>query len=88
MPVSRSRKLLRTAPKGPEGQRLATFLERLTVALREGYTECLRHPNCPECGKIMALRSPKSGGKKFNPFYGCTAYPECKKTITPRKTVD
>ena len=31
---------------------------------------------CPDCGKPMALRTSKNGK-----FYGCTGYPECKKTM-------
>ena len=34
----------------------------------------LKHP-CPECGKLMLLRS-----SKFGLFYGCSAYPQCKAT--------
>jgi len=29
-------------------------------------------PDCPECGKPMALRK-----SKFGTFWGCMAYPEC-----------
>jgi hypothetical protein len=81
VPVARSRKLLRTAPKGTESERLTAFLGRLKDALREGYVECLRHPTCPDCGKVMALREPRPGGKKFRPFYGCIGYPDCKRTV-------
>lgn len=30
---------------------------------------------CPECGSPMKLRS-----SRYGPFYGCTAYPDCKAT--------
>jgi DNA topoisomerase-1 len=33
-------------------------------------------PSCPECGKPMRKMKGKSG-----PFWGCTGYPECRKTL-------
>lgn len=39
-------------------------------------------PKCPKCDAPMSLRKPKQGGKDFDPFYGCTRYPECKGTIS------
>lgn len=35
-------------------------------------------PNCPVCGKVMNLRTQKSTG---HPFWGCSGYPDCKKTM-------
>ena len=32
-------------------------------------------PNCPYCGKQMAMKKPRKGG---DAFYGCPAYPKCK----------
>ena len=34
-------------------------------------------PVCPECGKPMRLRKPRSGGL---PFWGCSGFPECRGT--------
>jgi len=33
-------------------------------------------PRCPECGKPMRRRK-----GKFGEFWGCTGYPECRKTV-------
>jgi len=35
-------------------------------------------PSCPLCGKPMRQRTAKSGRNAGLPFWGCTAYPECK----------
>jgi len=37
-------------------------------------------PDCPKCGKPMALRTASSGKNEGKQFWGCTAYPECKGT--------
>lgn len=37
-----------------------------------------RIPACPECGKATVLRTAKSGKAAGVPFWGCSAYPECK----------
>ena len=37
-------------------------------------------PNCPQCGKAMALRSAKQGQNAGQQFWGCTGYPDCKGT--------
>lgn len=80
-PLARSRKFLRTAPKGTPEERLAAFLERLKEALRTAYREAQLHPSCPTCGKLMRLRRPKPGGRQFKPFWGCTGYPSCRTTM-------
>ena len=43
-------------------------------------------PYCPECGAQMYLRLPRPGGKLFDPFWGCSLYPECRgsRNIDPR----
>jgi restriction system protein len=38
-------------------------------------------PNCPQCGKPMALRTAKSGKNEGKQFWGCTAYPDCKGVV-------
>lgn len=35
-------------------------------------------PSCPDCGKPMVLRTAKTGKNAGNPFWGCSAYPDCK----------
>ena len=35
-------------------------------------------PECPMCGKPMALRTAKQGKKAGTQFWGCSGYPECK----------
>ncbi len=37
-------------------------------------------PNCPQCGKPMALRTARQGKNAGQQFWGCTGYPECKGT--------
>jgi four helix bundle suffix protein len=37
-------------------------------------------PNCPNCGKPMALRTARKGTKAGQPFWGCTGFPDCKGT--------
>ena len=39
-------------------------------------------PKCPQCGKIMTLRTAKGGNTPGSQFWGCTGYPECKGTAT------
>ena len=40
-----------------------------------------RIPHCPRCGKLMVLRTAKSGSKTGQQFWGCSAYPECKGVV-------
>lgn len=37
-------------------------------------------PDCPDCGKPMRQRVARSGRNQGNPFWGCTAYPQCRGT--------
>jgi four helix bundle suffix protein len=37
-------------------------------------------PNCPLCGKPMALRTARKGQRAGSQFWGCSGYPECKGT--------
>lgn len=37
-----------------------------------------RIPNCPQCGKLMVLRTAKQGKNAGQSFWGCTGYPDCK----------
>lgn len=35
-------------------------------------------PQCPKCGKPMALRTAQKGKSAGKQFWGCTGYPDCK----------
>lgn len=39
-----------------------------------------KEPDCPQCGKPMALRTARKGPKAGTQFWGCTAFPACKGT--------
>lgn len=75
-PLAPSRRIYRTAPNGPEAERVKSFLARLRVALREAYVTALRVPSCPKCSSAMVLRTAKGSGE----FYGCVSFPECRGT--------
>jgi restriction system protein len=45
---------------------------------KEGTAEA---PNCPLCGKPMALRTARKGPRTGSQFWGCTGYPGCKGTL-------
>jgi four helix bundle suffix protein len=38
-------------------------------------------PNCPVCGKPLALRTARKGPRFGSQFCGCSAYPACKGTL-------
>jgi four helix bundle suffix protein len=37
-------------------------------------------PLCPDCGRPMRQRIPRTGERAGRPFWGCTGYPACKGT--------
>jgi four helix bundle suffix protein len=37
-------------------------------------------PACPDCGKPMRQRTPRTGPRAGRPFWGCPGYPACKGT--------
>ena len=37
-------------------------------------------PDCPKCGRPLALRTARSGKNEGKQFWGCTGYPDCKGT--------
>jgi len=76
-PLAQSRRIYRTAPKGDRNARIAAFLERLKVAIRDTYRDALKVPVCPVCNCAMRLRENKKTGHKF---YGCLQYPNCRGT--------
>ena len=38
-------------------------------------------PVCPACGKAMLLRTARKGPKAGSQFWGCSGFPECRKTL-------
>ncbi|MFO7675135.1 MAG: four helix bundle suffix domain-containing protein [bacterium] len=38
-------------------------------------------PFCPLCGRPMALRTARRGALPGSQFWGCTGYPDCRKTL-------
>lgn len=38
-------------------------------------------PPCPICGKMMVVRTAKSGKNAGNQFWGCSGYPDCKGVV-------
>ncbi|MBK1835540.1 four helix bundle suffix domain-containing protein [Roseibacillus ishigakijimensis] len=41
----------------------------------------LKNPSCPDCDKPMAVRTARAGANQGSQFWGCTGYPDCKKTL-------
>lgn len=76
--LAKSRRIYRTAPKGDHEARVKAFLDRLTQALREGYAQAKDHPICYKCNNPFQLRENKSTKNKF---WGCTGYPDCRRTF-------
>jgi restriction system protein len=37
--------------------------------------------NCPQCGQPMKVRTARTGAKRGQQFWGCSAYPGCKGTL-------
>jgi four helix bundle suffix protein len=62
------------------------YSERLAVAriaerCKQGRTDHKpQAPDCPLCGKPMALRTARKGQHAGSQFWGCSGYPECKGT--------
>jgi restriction system protein len=38
-------------------------------------------PKCPQCGKLMTLRTARQGKNQGSQFWGCTGYPDCKGAV-------
>jgi restriction system protein len=38
-------------------------------------------PVCPACGTAMMLRTARKGPRAGSQFWGCTGFPECRKTV-------
>ena len=58
------------------------FTERLHAARTQARSSpkenSLPAPACPKCGKPMTQRTAKKGPQSGSPFWGCSAYPDCK----------
>jgi four helix bundle suffix protein len=57
------------------------YSERLAakrIAHRAAQSTPSTAPDCPQCGKPMALRTAKKGKNAGSQFWGCFAYPDCK----------
>lgn len=79
--LTEPRKMLRTAPQGEHHERVRTFLDRLTEALRVAYGVALKVPMCPLCRGPMSERSTKPDAQgEQRRFYGCLAFPTCRGT--------
>jgi four helix bundle suffix protein len=52
-----------------------------TVA-RRPQPPAISAPICPSCGKLMVRRTLKSGPRSGQAFWGCSAYPHCKSTLS------
>lgn len=63
--------------EGGYSEQLATA----RLAHRRGKDRTDPIPHCPQCGRLMALRTAKTGKNAGNQFWGCTAYPECKGVV-------
>lgn len=40
-------------------------------------SDSLEKPTCPRCGKPMLRRTARKGPRAGEPFWGCSAYPDC-----------
>jgi four helix bundle suffix protein len=56
------------------------FTERLYQArseFKQGSPQAAQGPACPRCGKPMMRRTARQGPRAGQPFWGCSAYPDC-----------
>jgi four helix bundle suffix protein len=55
---------------------------RRTTPPQEDHPDRSDHiPECPRCGRPMALRTARGGRNPGSQFWGCTGFPECKGVI-------
>lgn len=74
---------------GGYSEQLAT--ERLKSRSRQRAGDAEAIPDCPQCGKPMALRTAKTGKNAGSQFWGCSGYPDCRGHLPldgPRKQQD
>jgi four helix bundle suffix protein len=58
------------------------FSEQLAaarIAQRQKDRSDQSFPHCPQCGQLMGLRTARLGKMAGTQFWGCTAYPDCKR---------
>jgi len=55
-------------------------MTRARIDVREQHQATEKAPICPLCGKPMQQRTASQGAYAGKPFWGCTAYPECRGT--------
>jgi four helix bundle suffix protein len=56
------------------------FTERLYQArseFKQGSQQAAQGPACPRCGKPIMRRTARQGPRAGQPFWGCSAYPDC-----------
>lgn len=56
------------------------------VGQRQTRSDMSNAPACPLCGKPMRQRTAQAGLHAGEPFWGCTAYPECRGLLPLQKT--
>jgi len=74
--------------QGDTFQKEGGFREQLTTLRVEARAVQEQTPNCPDCGKPMTRRKARTGKNTGNPFWGCTAYPDCKGTLPANEKED
>jgi restriction system protein len=75
-----------------DGPQLLSLVQSVQTRPTDNETETVEAPAqaavpaCPQCGKVMVLRTARRGANAGNQFWGCSAYPGCKgqlKSFTP-----
>lgn len=63
------------------------FSEQMYRQRQQARSDRESGPACPACGKPMLRRQARQGPRAGKPFWGCTAYPDCRETL-PVETSD
>lgn len=66
--------------EGGYSERLATARIVERQKQRQGPGPMPSAPECPLCGRMMALRTARHGANAGSQFWGCSGYPECRGT--------
>ncbi len=74
--------------QGATFQKEGGFRENLTTLRVASRADQENAPTCPECGKPMTRRQARTGKNAGNPFWGCTAYPDCKGILPANEKED
>lgn len=65
------------------GAALVSLIGDINMSLtRNEVMESNSRPNCPKCGKAMEKRLARKGTNAGKIFWGCSAYPDCKGTLS------